>query len=408
MAKKEKSLGYYDDRTRLKWSIISVAVLISIGTIIYTNYLVGQLSERERQQIELFAKTLEYTINETSGSNIYFITDKILFENKSIPTILTDNRGNITDFRNIKIDSTKLTIDQVQARLYKRLKEMRESYPPIPVTVDDGYGHNIIYGYVNYNDSFLLVQLTYYPYVQLSIIAIIGFIAYLAVNYSRMAEQNKVWVGLAKETAHQLGTPISSLMAWLEILKEMPEIREQKIDYELNKDIKRLQLITERFSNIGSVPTLKVENMNLLINNALMYLRPRISSKVELKVHAITDNILAYVNPSLFEWVLENLIKNAVDAMGGIGKIDIHLLRGSENRVIIDIVDNGKGISKQNINKVFQPGFTTKQRGWGLGLALAKRIIDHYHFGRIYVKISEENVGTTFRISLRSATENQV
>lgn len=400
---KERTIIYDDDKTRLKWFALGVAILISIGTIWYTNYLVSQLSEREKQQIELFAKTLEYTINEELGSNIYFITDKILFENKSIPTILTDVNGNILDYRNINIDSSRRNDRQIAARLNNRLKKMREAYEPIPVTVKEG-GSETIYGYVNYNDSFLLVQLTYYPYVQLSIIAIIAFIAYLAFNYSRVAEQNKVWVGLAKETAHQLGTPISSLMAWLEIMREIPEIKEQNIDSELDKDIKRLQLITERFSSIGSVPVLKVENMNLLVKNAIQYLRPRISNKVEIKVSSVNQNIMSYVNQPLFEWVLENLCKNAVDAMEGVGTLEITVLRGSESRVFIDISDTGKGILKSNLSKIFNPGFTTKKRGWGLGLALTKRIIDNYHNGRIFIKESEEGKGTTFRISLPSAS----
>lgn len=280
---------------------------------------------------------------------------------------------------------------------------MVDSYDPIPVTVRDPLDEPIVYGYVNYSNSFLLTQLTYYPYIQLSVIAIFGFIAYMAFNYSKAAEQNQVWVGLAKETAHQLGTPISSLMAWMEFLKENPAMRDNNLAAELDKDIKRLQLITERFSSIGSVPVLNEENIKQCIADSMNYLRPRISSKVDINIAAINDDIIARVNKPLFEWVLENLCKNAVDAMDGVGKIKIHILRGSESRVFIDISDTGKGIPKSKIKSVFNPGFTSKKRGWGLGLALAKRIIENYHNGRIFVKNSEENQGTTFRISLPSS-----
>ena len=406
MASTQPSPEVYADKSRVKWIVLAISIFISAGTIFYTNILVRQLKEREQQQIQLFAKTLEYTITEVSGSNIYFITDQILFANKSIPTILTDQEDNIIDYRNIDIDSAKMSQESIQKTLNSRLKEMKSSYDPIPVTVADPLDEPIIYGYVNYTNSFLLVQLTYYPYVQLSVIAIFAFIAYMAFNYSKAAEQNQVWVGLAKETAHQLGTPISSLMAWMEFLKQDPVFKDKNLAEELDKDIKRLELITERFSSIGSIPVLKEENIHQLVGNSINYLRPRISTKVDISINALNEDITAKVNPPLFEWVLENLCKNAVDAMDGVGKIDIKILRGSESRIFIDIMDTGKGIPKSKIRSVFSPGFTTKQRGWGLGLALAKRIIENYHDGRIFVKSSEENMGTTFRISLPSSLVN--
>ncbi|MDH5598828.1 MAG: HAMP domain-containing histidine kinase, partial [Cyclobacteriaceae bacterium] len=365
-----------------------------------TDILVEQLKDREKEQIELFAKTLEYTINEDLGSNIHFITEEVLFQNKSIPTILTDENGTILQYRNIEIDSIKNSIRQISAKLNSILEEMATTYNPIPVGVRDPRGKEEIYGYIYYNNSFLLAQLTYYPYIQLSVIAVFGFIAYLAFNYSKAAEQNRVWVGLAKETAHQLGTPISSLMAWMEFIREDPEIKNKNIAIELDKDIQRLTLITERFSSIGSTPVLKKENVYSLLNNSINYLRPRISSKVNINLTTLSDNIDAMVNPPLFDWVIENLCKNSVDAMSGSGQINIQILRGSEKKVLIDITDNGKGIPKSKINDVFNPGFTTKKRGWGLGLALAKRIVENYHNGKIYVKNSEEDKGTTFRIVL--------
>ena len=246
-----------------------------------------------------------------------------------------------------------------------------------------------------------MTQLTYYPYIQLSVIAIFAFIAYLAFNYSKVAEQNRVWVGMAKETAHQLGTPISSLIAWLEFFKTDKHFKNSKIITELDKDIKKLMLITERFSSIGSVPILNEENIVDVVNNSVTYLQSRVSSKVNLKVHAMYDQISANINVPLFEWVIENIFKNAVDAMGGEGNLNINIVEGSGWRVFVDISDDGKGIPKSKLKQVFNPGFTTKKRGWGLGLTLAKRIIENYHNGKVYVKSSEPDKGTTFRIVLR-------
>jgi signal transduction histidine kinase len=278
---------------------------------------------------------------------------------------------------------------------------MREDYDPIEVVDRDSETNEVVtINYVYYKNSFLLTQLSYYPYIQLSVIAVFGFISYMAFNYSKAAEQNRVWVGLAKETAHQLGTPISSLMAWVEYFKEQASIRDKELISELDKDIQKLQIITERFSNIGSEPVLQEVNVEELVRTVVDYLRPRISPKIDIEVNALTSEITAQLNPPLFEWVIENLCKNAVDAMGGNGKITIQLIKGSEGRVFIDISDTGKGIPKAKIKQVFNPGFTTKKRGWGLGLTLAKRIIENYHKGKIFVKHSEENEGTTFRISI--------
>jgi signal transduction histidine kinase len=235
------------------------------------------------------------------------------------------------------------------------------------------------------------------------VIAIFGVISYLAFNYSKAAEQNRVWVGLAKETAHQLGTPLSSLMAWIEVLRDDENLKKSNVVDELEKDIQKLTIVTERFSSIGSTPALKKENVVALVNNVVNYLRPRVSSKVKIEVYTLSENINALLHAPLFEWVIENLIKNAVDAMGNTGTIAIKILRGNDNKVFIDVSDTGKGIPRSKISMVFKAGFTTKKRGWGLGLALAKRIIEAYHNGKIFVKSSEENLGTTFRISLDAA-----
>jgi signal transduction histidine kinase len=303
--------------------------------------------------------------------------------------------------RNIKIDSTQ-SKKQIREQLQNEVKQMADQYDPILIPLRDPTNNNEIFANqkLYYKNSFLLTQIIAYPYVQLSVIAIFGFISYLAFNYSKAAEQNRVWVGLAKETAHQLGTPLSSLLAWIEVLRDDPDLKNKEIVTELEKDTRKLTIVTERFSSIGSVPVLRQENVVTLINNVINYLRPRISAKVRIEVFTLSENIQVMVHPPLFEWVIENLCKNAVDAIGGSGTIAIKILRGSDKKVFIDISDTGKGIPRSKVSMVFRPGFTTKVRGWGLGLTLAKRIIESYHNGKIYVKSSEENMGTTFRIAL--------
>lgn len=380
-----------------------VSVLISVGSIYYTNVLVDQLKDRERQQVHLFAKAIEYTANEDDPSgDVNFIAQEILFQNNSIPILQVNDAGEVLSFRNIEMDAS-LPAKRKEAILKAEKEMMKDTYEPITVTLRDPQTGEV-FGtqYIYYKNSFLLTQLIAYPYVQLSVIAIFAFISYLAFNYSKAAEQNRVWVGLAKETAHQLGTPLSSLMAWVEVLRDDPEMRKRGIVEELEKDVHKLRIVTERFSSIGSVPTLKEENVVLLVNNVVNYLRPRISTKIKLEVFTLSEHINANVHAPLFEWVIENLCKNAVDAIGSSGIIAIKILRGNEGRVFIDVSDTGKGIPRGKLDQVFKAGFTTKKRGWGLGLTLAKRIIETYHDGKIFVKSSEENQGTTFRISLRT------
>lgn len=396
------SMEFYQDNANLKWIILVVSVIISVSSIFYTNILVNQLKERERNQVRLFARALEYTSNDAT-SNILFITEEIIYKNNSIPTMLVDEGGKILNYTNVEVD-LKWTPEQKERELRRQLDDMKAAFPPIPIvlrdpTTQEEFGKQFVY----YKNSFLLTQLIAYPYVQLSVIAIFAFISYLAFNYSKEAEQNRVWVGLAKETAHQLGTPLSSLMAWVEVLRDDPKAHDRNIADELDKDIAKLRVVTERFSSIGSTPALKEENVHQLVTNVVSYLQPRVSNKINFEVYALSESIRAQVHAPLFEWVIENLCKNAVDAMGSAGTISVKILRGSERKVFIDISDTGKGMPKSLIPNVFKPGFTTKRRGWGLGLALAKRIIENYHRGKIFVKHSEENQGTTFRIVLLSA-----
>lgn len=396
-------MEFYKDNSKLKWVILAVSIIISIGSIFYTKVLVDQLKERERNQVNLYARALEYTVNETDNNISPFVSEEIINKNNSVPTILTNDHDEFIDYTNLEIDP-KWTLKRRNEALLRELESMKSTYAPIEIllkdpTTQEVFGKQFVY----YKNSFLLTQLIAYPYIQLSVIAIFAFISYLAFNYSKTAEQNRVWVGLAKETAHQLGTPLSSLMAWVEVLRDDPDIKNKGIADELDKDIKKLKVVTERFSSIGSKPILKEENVYSLIQNVVTYLQPRVSSRINFELYTLSESITAQVHAPLFEWVIENLCKNGVDAMGSSGTISIKILRGNENRVLIDISDTGKGIPKNILSSVFKPGFTTKKRGWGLGLALAKRIIEMYHGGRIYVKSSEENQGTTFRIELKGA-----
>jgi signal transduction histidine kinase len=390
----------YDSKSRFKWLSIFLAVFIGFASIFYTNILVSQLKDREQRLIRLYARTLEYTINETGESNLGFIFQEIIVNNNSIPVIVTDAEGtpltyrNI-DFRNIQSENARVLFLKTEVEAMKALHE------PLMIRFLDDNGVVTDRQFVYYRNSKLLDRLRYYPYIQLSIIGIFGVLAYLTFNYSKTAEQNRIWVGLAKETAHQLGTPISSLIAWLEYFRTEDGFSDKSSIPELEKDIHRLEMITSRFSSIGSVPMLGYENIPEAIKGTIEYLQKRVSNKVKFEIQALPIDIRAKINRPLFDWVIENLCKNAIDAMSGTGNIDINIRRSSDGNVIIDVTDTGKGIANSKLKQVFQPGYTTKARGWGLGLALVKRIIEVYHRGKIFVKSSEPGRGTTFRIILK-------
>lgn len=385
----------YSQKNRIKLLVVIIALVIGASTITYTNILVSKLSEREQELVQLYAKGLRYMISAPSDDNIVFIEEEILSANTTVPVILTDENENILDSKNINFPGN-ISEERKNELLQREIEKMKAQHAPIEVPWAEGSVN-----YVFYKDSDLLSQLRFYPYVQLMVIACFALMAYFAFSYSRKAEQNRVWVGLAKETAHQLGTPLSSLMAWYEYMKVSPKFENEPIVAELWKDIRRLEVITERFSNIGSVPLLKDEDIYQVTQNAVNYLQNRISRKVEMSVTTdFSPDITAKVNIPLFDWVIENICKNAVDAMEGRGNINIQLQLLGKSHVAVDITDTGKGIPKSKLASVFLPGYTTKKRGWGLGLALAKRIIDNYHRGKLYVKSSELGKGTTFRIVL--------
>ncbi|ADR22629.1 two-component sensor histidine kinase [Marivirga tractuosa] len=390
----------YQSKAALKWIALAFSLIIGIASVLYTNSIVEELKEREERYIELFAKTQEYTSDPDNSENLIFIFQEIVTPNNSIPVIVVDADGNPSIYRNIDIDSSKHDEEERKKILKKELKIMEQEYEPITISWT-GSNDPSDYQYIYYRNSDLIYRLRYYPYIQLSVIAAFVFFGYVSFSYSRKAEQNQVWVGLAKETAHQLGTPLSSLMAWLEIMKIDDDIKDKEVVTELEKDISKLELITSRFSSIGSVPVLKEENISKIIEQTVNYLKKRTSKKVNLYFECKDDLITADINKPLFDWVIENLCKNAIDAMSGEGEITITLKEGKYGDALIDVKDTGKGIPSSKIKEIFQPGFSTKKRGWGLGLTLAKRIIENYHNGKISVKESILNKGTTFRIILR-------
>lgn len=403
MQSKNSSIDLYQTRSKLKWVVLGVAMFIGVVSVFYTNMLVKQIKQREEKLIDLYANTLEYLANQGNNIHLNFIFEEIVVSNKSIPVIVTNELNKPIQWKNIPAaDKAKNAKTRIKV-LKKELAVMEAEHEPLLITLKNSDGEIIDYQFIYYKNSSLLAQLKYYPLIQLSVIAIFGMIAFLVFNYSKSAEQNQVWVGMAKETAHQLGTPLSSLMAWVEYMKSDDKLKNMGMIVELEKDVDRLNTITSRFSNIGSAPVLRSLNVYNLIQEIISYLKKRLSSKVIFTISYFPNkNLEANINKHLFEWVIENLCKNAVDAMGGEGKIDIKILKANEGHVVIDISDTGKGITKSRIKKIFQPGFSTKQRGWGLGLTLVQRIIENYHKGKIFVKSSDPVKGTTFRISLRS------
>jgi signal transduction histidine kinase len=379
----------YENKIWWKRFFFIAALLIGAFSLWYTNTLVKVLASEEDKKIKLWANATRLLIK--GEGDINFLLD-IAKDNTTIPIILIDDKGNINATKNL--DSTHVSDT---AYLMEQLEIMKEQHEPIKIPYDET---NNRYNYLYYKNSFILSQLKSYPIIQLTLIAFFALLSYFTLSASRRAEQNQVWVGMSKETAHQLGTPISSLKEWINLLRETEKENQEELLVELDNDVRRLELITERFSKIGSDPVLKPENLDLVIENSLQYLNARTSSKVELSVSILKPGNWANINIPLFDWVIENLCKNAIDAMEGKGKIVVQLNHDGKH-VYIDITDNGKGIPKSKFKTVFKPGFTTKKRGWGLGLSLVKRIVESYHNGSIYVRHSELGKGTTFRIVLQ-------
>ena len=376
----------YDSRQRLKYVFIIGAVVIAIASVFVSDLLIKDLAREERQKIEVWAEATRVVTSEDPSLNMKLIL-QIIQGNTSIPVMLCNEQDSVMNYKNIELPEKN-----VEEFLYQKAQELKKKNQPIPIDMEDG-----TFQYLYYDDSINLKRLLIYPYAQLSVMAVFILIAFLALTSTKRAEQNKVWVGLSKETAHQLGTPISSLIAWVEYLK-MKEVDPSLLE-EMEKDVKRLETIADRFSKIGSQPEPVPLDIRDSIRAALNYMETRISSKVKITVEAPGQPVMVLMNDSLFAWVVENLCKNAVDAMGGQGDIRFHIEEKAK-KVYIDVSDTGKGILKSKFKTVFNPGYTTKKRGWGLGLSLVKRIIESYHGGKIYVKNSEIGKGTTFRIEL--------
>lgn len=379
-----------DKIRQVKIILVVTAIIIAVASLVISHILIKDLSNEEHNKMVTWAQALNTLNNATENTDLTLVLN-VIKSNNTIPVIVMSSKGEICDYRNIDINENNAN-DSIKA-----LKKYAQSYYQYGKHIKIDLDGTTDYQLVCYDESIMLKRLATYPYVQLGIVLIFVVIAIFALLSSKKAEQNKVWVGLSKETAHQLGTPISSLLAWTEILKE--SYPEDEMIREMEKDVKRLEIIAERFSKIGSIPEPKETSLNEVITHVVEYMDRRTSSKVKITSNCGNTNIIVRINISLFEWVIENLCKNAVDAMEGKGNIDIYTYKEKE-KTIIEVKDNGKGIKRSDIKNVFTPGFTTKKRGWGLGLSLAKRIIEEYHKGKIYVKDSEIGKGTTFRIEL--------
>lgn len=384
-------MKWTDRLHNIRLLFIMVAVLIAFASVVVSHLLISDLAKEEATRMEVWAEAMR-SLNAADEHTDLALVLKVINENHTIPVIVINRQGHVQTYRNVKLqgknqaDSIKDAVAQAQ--------RMRTDGHVIRIMLDNRND----YIDVCYAESLLLRRLSWYPYVQLGVILLFAGLAVFALLTLKRAEQNHVWVGLSKETAHQLGTPISSLMAWMEMMKEA--YPDDKLLSEMNNDVKRLQLIADRFSKIGSQPTPEQADLIAVLQRVVAYMDSRTSRTVVIMLHASAEKVMLNLNVSLFEWVIENLCKNAVDALEGrSGRIDIYVMQ-KEQTVVIDLVDTGKGIRQKDMKNVFRPGFTTRQRGWGLGLSLARRIVEEYHHGKIFVKQSEVGQGTTFRIIL--------
>lgn len=377
----------------LNWrtGLAAIAIAIVTGTVFYSQYLSKKIAADERRKISTWAQSLKAKTTATDNETL-ILTNSIAAENNDIPVIETDENDKPSG-STLNLDTNKIKEDKDY--IQDQLNNFKTLHPPI---VDTIATEPLLYNKYYYGDSTLLNQVRYYPLIQLLIVALFIVLTLLMITTRNKSTQNQVWAGMAKETAHQLGTPLSSLQGWVEMLKESPG--NERIAVEMYKDVDRLKLVSDRFGKIGSIPQL--ENMNVveLIQQMVIYIKRRATDRVSFNITNNEPLTFAKINGPLFDWVIENLLKNALDAMEGKGSIDINIKQETDE-IIIDVKDSGKGISKQNLTKIFKPGFTTKKRGWGLGLSLSKRIIEQYHKGSLFVKQSEAGKGTTFRIVLK-------
>ena len=374
-------MKWFNNFRNAKYALIAVAAVIAVASLLVSSLIVDDLKCEEERRMMVWASAMSSLISADIDEDVS-LEEEILSSNKTIPVVMVSGEGDILSYNNIP-----------EHKLESRAATMRESGTKVEVPLGDGN-----YYYIYYDDSATLVQLAYYPYIQLAVVVVFFIICFVAILNSKRAEQNRVWVGLSKETAHQLGTPISSLMAWVEVLKG--KYPDDELLPEMARDVERLQMVAERFSKIGSKSEPVTADVNKVIEKAVGYMKRRSPAKVQYELTLTDAPLLAPLNIPLFEWVVENLCKNAIDAMSGNGCITVEVA-DTDGKVVVDVTDTGKGIAKSQWDDVFKPGFTTKPRGWGLGLSLAKRIVEEFHKGRIYIKKSLPGKGTTFRIELK-------
>ncbi|MEJ2883987.1 sensor histidine kinase [Pedobacter sp. GR22-6] len=395
----------YEKKRRWKFFLLFFAIIIGTASVFYSDFFVKKMEREEQLQFQLFVKVTEQSLIMYDDDRYTGLID-LIRANTKLPIILTNAKGEILATQNLDSTKTNYEVTNKEGVTYdpayfqRELRKMKKQHPRTPITGLEPDGSR---WYIYYKDSPTLTQLRYFPYIQLGVIALFLLTAYVAFSSARKAEQDQVWVGMAKETAHQLGTPISSLMAWVELIKSRFDAEDDPLIAEMENDIKRLEVITDRFSKIGSKPIVEDHVVYTVIHNFVEYFRIRTSDKI---IFTITgdEQVRALLNVPLFDWVTENLLKNAANAIENEGKITINIIENlTKEEVFIDVTDTGKGIARSKFDAVFQPGYTTRKRGWGLGLSLTKRIIENYHHGQIFVKDSELGKGTTFRIVLKSS-----
>jgi two-component system, sporulation sensor kinase D len=394
----------YAQQRLWKYFLLAFALVIAFGSLLYTGYLVKNIKKSERTRAEMWALSIkQITASDDNDFLNYVFTVR---DSLTVPAIIVDKEGDIITTKGLDSTKTYIKLPPVPGvkknktydpDYYKsELESMKAEHEPIKLKVFDNDW------YVYYHDSFVLTQLKTFPYIQLSVMAIFLLVAYTAFNTSRKSEQNQVWVGLAKETAHQLGTPISSLMAWTELMKEKFNAEDDPLIAEMENDIQRLEIVADRFSKIGSQPVLEAQGVYDVVKDFVDYFKVRVSNKISFEIEGNRD-LKAGLNIPLFDWVIENLLKNAVNAIENAGNIKVDISASkTRNQIYIDVTDSGKGIPRSKFETVFQPGYTTRKRGWGLGLSLTRRMVENYHNGQIFVKDSELGKGTTFRIVLKS------
>jgi two-component system, sporulation sensor kinase D len=413
---KTDMINAYQNKRLWKYILLAFAVVIASGSLFYTKYLVRNIAKSERNRAQIWALSMKQIISADDNDFLPYVF--AVRDSSIVPAIVTDEKGEFISTKGL--DSTKTYIKLPSDAIVEKnapkydidyfktqLEIMKSQHEPIKIIFPSRSVSGSNYWLIYYKDSDLLTQLKYFPYVQLSVIAIFLLLAYTAFNSSRKSEQNQVWVGLAKETAHQLGTPISSLMAWLELLKDKFNAEDDPLMAEMGNDIKRLEIVADRFSKIGSVPKLETNSVYDVVKDFVDYFEVRVSKNISFELTGNTT-LLAGLNVPLFDWVLENLLKNAVNAIEGKGNIKVEISTSkTKDQIFIDVSDTGKGIPRSKFITVFQPGYTTRKRGWGLGLSLTKRMVENYHNGHIYVKDSELGKGTTFRIALKNIRDHE-